>query len=150
MRLGLGLSLEDSALLWRGPTVPEGPTLGPELWPQPDFDGSDGLTLLNCSISGGELVFNADDNGVARCSVTSPPAMAEGEQYAYSLEVTSFASGGGTFRLFLGGGFVDINDVGTFAGIHTLPATPIPAIRINDSLGVTVAHITSCSIKKVL
>ncbi|HEV2746418.1 MAG TPA: hypothetical protein VGW34_03860 [Allosphingosinicella sp.] len=49
-----------------------------ELWPQPAFDASAGLTLNNCSVAGGKLLFEAA-GALMRARLTSPTLLAAGD-----------------------------------------------------------------------
>ena len=87
MKLGLGLGL-----MTRGGASTSGESLGPELWPQPDFNDTTGLTAIdaNWSISGGLATSNGADGyiGVAGDPLTI------GHNYKAVLVVSDRASGG--------------------------------------------------------
>lgn len=131
------------------PPAAAAPTLGPNIWPQPTFDGSGGLTVVECSITGGQLVFPANDSGQARCSMASPPAFAEGEEWQYDFTVSSFSSDFGVFRLVIGGQNVDITEAGHYFGTVILGAAPAALVRFSDSVGLTAATIDDCAINLV-
>lgn len=128
--------------------VSEGPTYGPELWPQPDFNASTGLTLAQSSIAAGEWSTNGSGDP-ATCTVSSPPTFVEGEQYAYSFTVTANPQGEGVF-LSIGGQPGLSSTVGTFNGTVTIGAGPLQSLFFRNNNNEGAAQITACSVKKVL
>ena len=148
MEIRLALSLTGTiALAPATPSAPPEPSLGPELWPQPEFDSATGVSLIGGApptISGGALRGDPSDISTARA--TAGETLTAGT-YRVTFTVLSETSGG-TFRVNVGGTFTPSH---TVAGTYTVDVVSaassqfIFAIFV-DSDGV----IDSLSVKKVL
>lgn len=98
-----------------------------ELWPQPTFDGTDGLTLNGWIIAGGAADSNAQD-GIMVGTPTSPL-----EPGDYDYEFTGI-SGNDQLLLFVGtaGNLVSISDNGTVTGTISVADASDQYIGLKD------------------
>lgn len=145
MFAGLIIAAQGAAL--GGKAAATGPV---ELWPQPAFAGSAGLTLVRSAIAGGVWHGDGSGGGIdARCTVTSPPTFLPGEVYSYSITTTN--PNEDDVELVIGGQNVATPiDGGTATGTVTIGASPTQVLQIvnidNDDATVTVS---ACSVQKV-
>lgn len=151
MEITLDLTLKGSIVLFQQAPGGGEPTLEANVWPQPDFDASDGLTLTNAAISGGELVFFAEENGSQICAMTTPPTFTEGEVWHYSVEVITPPPGTGLVMLQIGGQSVDMRGatpIGLQTGTVTIGASPTQAARFYEGSGFVGFAANSCTIQR--
>jgi hypothetical protein len=125
------------------------PTLGPELWPQPTFDASTGLTLTRCSVTGGQLVFSNTGAPATCIGAVSAGTLAQGDVIQYSFDIVGVAAAGDgvSAGLGVGGGVITTGVDGTKAGTVTLTgAVTSQTIRftlaLNDSGVVTIDNVS--------
>lgn len=152
LSLSLGVSLAGQAVVSH--TVAAGPSYGPELWPQPSFDASTGLTLTNSSISGGQLLF-VGSGSTAIAQITVPPlTLTNGMSFHYEIDIASgdFEDWGATLRLLIGGTAKTIttaNGAQVLSGTATTTAAS-QIIRLDNPFGEVTAAINSFSLKQIL
>jgi hypothetical protein len=61
MEIGISLSITGTIFLNQAPPAAPGgggETLGPEMWPQPEFDSGAGITFLRATVGGGQLTLS--------------------------------------------------------------------------------------------
>lgn len=134
----------------RLPPVFGGPIeqLGPELWPQPAFDASTGVTNTQSSITGGEWVANAGGSS-ARCTADVAPTTVAGEQYRYTVDMTANPNAEQLAMVF-GGAVVNLaTAVGQTTGI-VVAAGATPGFRIQNNTNLGAMRVTAFSLRKVL
>jgi hypothetical protein len=143
----VGLNRRIGISVGRGRAAGAGPTPGPELWPQPTFGASTGLTLIRSSIAANKWTTN-NSGATASCLMASPPAIANGDQFQYAVIVNTASAG--TVALQIGG--VDQVDLvaGSNTGTLTVAARSTDAIRLFSTNDGAVADVISaCSVKKL-
>lgn len=65
-----------------------------EVWPQPDFDASTGLTLTRASVTGGELVFDdVLEEGALCVGLLNSPGLVVGQTWRVSGNCSLFNAG---------------------------------------------------------
>ncbi|HEV2747622.1 MAG TPA: hypothetical protein VGW34_10030 [Allosphingosinicella sp.] len=118
--------------------------LGPELWPQPAFDASAGLTLTNCSVAGGKLLFEAA-GALMRARLTSPDPIVSGDFFRYAITVDSTDD-----PILMGFGSALVAGLG--AGSHggTVRSSALNQFLEVRNGGDATAVIDNVSIKKVI
>lgn len=123
-----------------------GHTYGPELWPQPVFAASTGLTLSFCTVTGGKLVPDGSGNGSIGYK-TAPFVFVAGETYHYS--VTKQDAFNQDTILSVGPNDIPLVD-GLNEGdtVMLTSGSNILALRDNDNNGVV--SFSACSVKKQL
>jgi len=124
---------------------------GPELWVQPLFDASTGLTLGSWTVSGGEADNNVD---ITFMSATALATLDTGD-YLIAGEFVDPASGGpgslaGTLNVQIAGVSSNIPAaLGTFSTTLTVGSIGSQIIRVREIQGDPIG-LTSFSVKKVL
>lgn len=147
----LSLSLTGTATLTPIPDEGE-PTLEPNVWPQPDFDASTGLTLQDVDIASGEMAMGLYENGEQFCAMAAPPTFTQGEVWHYAVGVVAAPPGAGFVFLQIGGQAVDMYEAGgapyTKTGSVTIGASPTQQLRFYEATGFRGLAATSCSIQR--
>ena len=122
-----------------------GPDIGPELWAQPAFDASTGLTLNDWTVAGGE----ANNNFSATfMSATSLDTLVAGN---YQIEGEFGADVSGSLLVQIGGdtGKLIPAVTGVFSVTHAVASVSTQVIRMRESQGDPIV-LTSFSVKQVL
>lgn len=130
-------------------TVAGAPSLGPELWPQPDFDASTGLTLLGGggSITAGE--WRSRSGLGSAVMMTTPPTVTVGQTYQYEYTVSA-NPGGDDAYVRIGETTVMHSGTGLKTGTLTVTSTSAgegSSFSFGNIDGSGVLRITSASIK---
>jgi hypothetical protein len=120
---------------------------GPELWPQPAFVASTGLTLTpGASVAGGKLLFNATGS-LMRAHLISPSTIVNNDVFHYDITIDS-SDGGSPTTMGFGGRFTSSLNVGSHSGnLVSFAASQI--LEVRDG-GDSTAVIDNVSIKKVI
>lgn len=152
LSLGLGLSSPS-------PPGPSGLVLGSEVWPQPAFDASTGLSLQNASVTGGELVFTSGAGAMICLGLLNgADTLVVGQTWRVSGECTEFNVGSvidirlGCAANTLGGTLVEaaVTETGAFSFDVVLTTVTTQRAVINDVTDAASSKFTSLSIKRVI
>ena len=118
-----------------------------EWWPQPAFNASTGLTIVQCSVTGGKLQIAAPGLTWRARIASNPAALVANDVFVYSIDVEA-TDGASSINFAVGGAQVQLGTTaGTKAGKVRTPATN-QFIQITEAGDVT-ATIDNVSIKKV-
>ncbi len=126
-----------------------GPSYGPELWPQPDFNASTGLTLNGWTFATGSITSPAS---AAFCTATALATLVAGT-YHISLTIADdpIASNtrvkvGGTLSASLG----NFDIPGTYTVDLVVASVSDQIIGIRDANGDGDVQVTALSVKQIL
>lgn len=142
---GLGLFLGVSRIAIVAAAVVLVP--GAEIWPQPIFAAGTGLNSVRGTIASNKWTSNAS-GFFASCGMATPPTIAAGEQYQYSVTVDTIGSSPG---INIGGVTVDFLHTGVNSGTVTVLAGGLAQIiRVQSSNDTTADVISACSVRKMV
>jgi hypothetical protein len=146
MSMQIGISLAITGTVTIPPAEDPGPTLGPELWPQPEFDADTGLTLNGWTVSSSLAQSNAQPGFL---TATALDTLVPG---TYRVAHTVITNGGGDLNLQIGGTTVNLNAgvaTGSFSEDVVIGTIINQVIRMRDFDSASII-LDSFSIKQVL
>ena len=142
MLVGVNLTITVSGTLEFPNAVPQeqAEALGPELWPQPDLNAADGLTLNGWTVETGHALSNGS-NGVLEATALEP--LTPG-----TYRVVGSYGGEGGLSIQVGGVGSVVEEAGAFTrDIVTTAVMQSIRVRDVDTAGLS---LESLSVKRVL
>lgn len=127
-----------------------GPSYGPELWVQPAFAASTGVTLTDATITGGQLRFEAAGSLMSASATALDTLVASTVHYSIDIVANDLGAG---LMVLAAGGTTLLNMTalgpGTYTGdVAITAATQI--IEILEEDGFVTATFDNLSVKRVL
>jgi hypothetical protein len=121
-------------------------TLGNELWVQPAFDASTGITLNGWTVSGGEAIGPANTNLM---SATALETITAGT-YQFTTNTTANPNGN-QLQIFIGGAAVAATNgsIGSETKTVIVATVTDQLIRMRDGAGEGGFRVTSLSVKRL-